>query len=91
MVEGESHTESADMWSYGVLLYEMLVGLPPFHAEEQKDTFRLIVRADIEFPEDVHISDQAKDLILSLLNKSCAQRPKASEVLQHSFFTQHGY
>lgn len=86
MVEGDAHNESADMWSYGVLLYEMLVGFPPFHAEEQRDTFRRIVKSNVSFPDDLVISDAARELIEQLLNKDNASRPKASDILSHPFF-----
>jgi serine/threonine protein kinase len=61
MVEGRPYDETADIWCIGVLLYEFLVGSPPFEAEGQKATYRRISNVDLRFPNS--ISPGAKDLI----------------------------
>ena len=37
----------ADMWSFGVILYILLGGYPPFHDDNQKALFKKILRAGI--------------------------------------------
>lgn len=61
MVEGKLHDEKVDLWSLGVLLYEFLVGKPPFEAEGQDATYRRIRRVDLHFPP--HVTEGARDLI----------------------------
>ena len=39
MIRGIGHTSSVDWWTYGVLLYEMLLGLTPFKGGSQDATF----------------------------------------------------
>lgn len=61
MVEGRAYDATADIWCIGVLLYEFLVGSPPFEAEGQKATYRRISNVDLKFPNS--ISPGSKDLI----------------------------
>ncbi|KAG5127689.1 hypothetical protein AAZX31_10G171200 [Glycine max] len=58
-----------DWWSLGAIMYEMLVGYPPFYSDEPMLTCRKIVnwRSYLKFPEEVKLSAEAKDLISRLL------------------------
>ncbi|KAL5977282.1 hypothetical protein ACLOJK_021628 [Asimina triloba] len=58
-----------DWWSMGAIMYEMLVGYPPFYSEEPMQTCRKIVnwRTYLRFPEEAKLSPEAKDLISKLL------------------------
>lgn len=58
-----------DWWSLGAIMYEMLVGFPPFYSDEPMSTCRKIVnwRTYLKFPEEVKLSPEAKDLICKLL------------------------
>ena len=72
MVEGKSHSESVDLWSLGILLYEFLVGQPPFESEKQDTTYVRIVNVDLKFPEKME--NRAKALITSVSPTSCIIR-----------------
>ncbi|KAG8373180.1 hypothetical protein BUALT_Bualt12G0144200 [Buddleja alternifolia] len=56
-------------WSLGAIMYEMLVGYPPFYSDEPMSTCRKIVnwRTHLKFPEEAKLSLEAKDLISKLL------------------------
>ncbi|XP_039165007.1 serine/threonine-protein kinase tricornered [Eucalyptus grandis] len=58
-----------DWWSLGAIMYEMLVGYPPFYSDDPLTTCRKIVnwRNQLKFPEDARLSPAAKDLICRLL------------------------
>lgn len=61
MIEGQLHDERVDHWSLGILMYEFLVGKPPFEAETNTDTYRRITKVDLHFPP--FVSEGARDLI----------------------------
>ncbi|KAM1424034.1 hypothetical protein ACFX1R_017860 [Malus domestica] len=58
-----------DWWSLGAIMYEMLVGYPPFYSDDPITTCRKIVhwRNHLKFPEDARLTAEAKDLICRLL------------------------
>ncbi|XP_040997351.1 serine/threonine-protein kinase tricornered isoform X2 [Juglans microcarpa x Juglans regia] len=58
-----------DWWSLGAIMYEMLVGYPPFYSDDPITTCRKIVhwKNQLKFPEDAKLTFEAKDLICRLL------------------------
>ncbi|OMO86501.1 hypothetical protein COLO4_21100 [Corchorus olitorius] len=58
-----------DWWSLGAIMYEMLIGYPPFYSDDPITTCRKIVhwRNHLRFPEDSKLTHEAKDLICRLL------------------------
>ncbi|KAJ4880012.1 hypothetical protein Rs2_37066 [Raphanus sativus] len=58
-----------DWWSLGAIMYEILVGFPPFYSDDPMTTCRKIVnwRNYFKFPEEARLSPEAKDLICRLL------------------------
>ncbi|XP_057781506.1 uncharacterized protein LOC130999850 [Salvia miltiorrhiza] len=79
-----------DWWSLGAIMYEMLVGYPPFYSDEPMSTCRKIVnwRTHLKFPEEAKISPEAKDLICKLLcnvEKRLGTRG-ADEIKSHRWF-----
>ena len=50
---GQGYTKTVDWWTLGVLLYEMLTGLPPFYDENTNEMYRKILQDDLRFPEEV--------------------------------------
>ncbi|KAL2514988.1 Serine/threonine-protein kinase Aurora-3 [Forsythia ovata] len=83
MVENKAHDYAVDNWTLGVLCYEFLYGAPPFEAESQKDTFRRIMKVDLNFPSTPHVSADAKNLISQLLVKDSAKRLSLQKITEH--------
>jgi len=65
----KGYAMECDWWSLGAIMYEMLVGYPPFYSDDPMSTCRKIVnwRTHLKFPEEAKLSPEAKDLISKLL------------------------
>lgn len=87
MVEGRQYDASADIWCLGVLLYEFLVGSPPFEADGQTATYRRIRNVDLRFPNSV--SPGARDLISRMLVKDQTRRIRLLDVPRHPWVQQY--
>ena len=74
MIEGKDHDSAVDVWSLGVLMYEFLVGSPPFEAPGgPNETYKRICAVDLKFPSSV--TEGARDLIRQLLVKDPTKLP----------------
>ncbi|EKM59153.1 uncharacterized protein PHACADRAFT_136458 [Phanerochaete carnosa HHB-10118-sp] len=81
---------AVDWWALGVITYEFLYGIPPFHDETPEKVFENILSGHVEWHEDyIDISDEAKDFLQRLLTLDPNQRlgvNGAEEVKAHPFF-----
>lgn len=86
VVSGQRHDQAVDRWALGVILYELLVGRPPFEAPEELATVELIKECShsLQFPE--HVGPEARDLIARLLRRDPAERIALADIPAHPFF-----
>jgi len=87
MVEKKSHDAKIDLWSLGVLIYEFLVGGPPFEEESHHKTYDKISKVEFTIPD--HISPEAADLIKRLLIRNPDKRLSIEGVLKHPWILKH--
>ena len=80
IVKREGYGEKADIWSLGVLLYELLHGYAPFHGRRDQETVSMIIENKIGFGE---IPEDAKDLVRTMMKEDPKQRPEAWEIFLH--------
>jgi serine/threonine-protein kinase ULK/ATG1 len=72
----EKYDAKADLWSVGTVLYEMVVGKPPFRASNHVELLRKIEKGEdrIRFPEEIEASNDIKGLIRGLLKRNPVER-----------------
>ncbi|XP_028808804.1 rho-associated protein kinase 2-like isoform X3 [Denticeps clupeoides] len=80
-----------DWWSAGIVMYELIVGDTPFYAESLVGTYGKIMdhKNNLSFPEDMEMSNHAKDLICAFLTDREVRLGRAGvdEIKRHPFFT----
>lgn len=85
---GSPHGRAVDWWSLGIMLYEMLCGIPPFYSENQNEMYEKILSAPLDFPEEVTVSEEGKNLLARLLDRDPDTRMQDVESFTaHPFFS----
>ena len=87
MINGTGHDEKVDIWSIGVLLFELLTGDQAWAGDNVETVKYNICNLKISWPEDIDIL--AVDLISQILTIDPDERISLSDILNHSFFTQY--
>lgn len=90
VLQRSGYTHLCDWWSVGVIMYEMLVGQPPFLASTPADTQLKVINWEttLHIPKQAELSPQAKDLILRLCTSPEKRLGKngIEEIKNHPFF-----
>lgn len=102
----EAYSAKCDMWSIGVIAYELFYGEMPFNGQSSRDLLRNVARGNIVIPPtrmrsvqdgaDTHwkeepVSVAFRDFLSRLLQRDPAKRATASEALRHPLFTNNGF
>ena len=84
MLLKKGHDTRVDIWSIGVLMFELLAGYSPFVAKNNQDLYQNIRRLKIQWPKDM--PPLAKNLIGKILKLNPLDRPSLQEILDHQWF-----
>ena len=96
IILNRGHSFSADHWSLGIVMFEMLVGCTPFYKAgmSKSDLFRAIVQAKL--PPPTGVSPEALNLISGLLKRDPAKRLGSlaggeNDIIEHPWFQLDGF
>ena len=86
----KGYGQEIDWWSLGVIMFEMMIGYPPFYSDSSTETCKKILNweSNLEIRSEANISKEAVDILKRLINdpEKRLGRNGAEEVKQHPFF-----
>lgn len=85
----KEYNQKCDIWSLGVIMYILLCGKAPFEGRTTDEIFQKILDGKFSFNSKywVNITQDAKDLIASMLTYDYKDRPSAMDCLKHKWIT----
>ncbi|XP_071039444.1 cAMP-dependent protein kinase catalytic subunit 1-like [Parasteatoda tepidariorum] len=72
VILSKGYNKAVDWWAFGVLVYEMAAGYPPFYADQPIQIYERIVSGKVRYPS--HFSAELKDLLKNLLQVDLTKR-----------------
>jgi hypothetical protein len=84
MIKKAGHGKAMDWYLLGVVLYEMVTGIPPFYAETKEELFHNIQHTELKVPDT--LSSELQDLLHRLLEKDPNKRIVVDEIKAHRWF-----
>jgi len=90
VMQGQKYDAKADLWSVGVILYQLVTGIPPFNGDNQIQLLKNILRThEIRLPSDCELSHDCIDLCRKLLRLNSVERLTVEEFVHHPFLSEH--
>jgi len=87
IMRDKKYTHKADLWSVGVIMYEMLTGKLPFKSRTHYDLILEIERLNVKIPECYSITTEGENLVKSLLIKEPEKRISWEDFFNHPWMT----
>lgn len=80
-------SQHVDSWALGILVYEILVGFPPFYDQNRNGTEDRIREANPVFPD--FMSHEAQNFVRSAVKKIPSDRPGVPDLMKHPWISKH--
>eukprot|EP00347_Sterkiella_histriomuscorum_P006016 403354389 len=84
MLKQQGITAAGDLYQIGVVLYEMLVGIPPYYNDNIKVLYQNIEKGKLKMPK--YLTPEARKFLLKILNKEPKKRPSFQDIRKDPFF-----
>ncbi|KAJ1297797.1 hypothetical protein BS78_01G404900 [Paspalum vaginatum] len=90
VMQAQKYDAKADLWSVGIILYQLVTGIPPFNGDNQIQLLKNILKSrEIQFPSDCELSPGCIDLCRKLLRLNSVERLTVEEFVCHPFLSEH--
>lgn len=84
VLQGKGYTKAIDWWTLGILLFEMITGLPPFYDENVQTMYKKIMTEPLTFPG--YMSPQSVSVLQGIIERDPEKRFNEIQIKSHSFF-----
>ena len=84
MLKKEGVTKAGDIYQVGIVLYEMLVGIPPYYNDNIKILYQNIEKGKLKIPK--YLSSEAKKCLVKILHRNPNKRPSLDQLMKEPFF-----
>ena len=90
MLMNQPHDHRLDIWCLGVLLFELIHGVPPFKGQSENEKCRNIMKSTLDIEAfSTDLSSNVKNLIQGILKKNPKERLSMSEIFSHEWMKTH--
>ena len=79
------YDQKADIWSLGTVCYEMLIGTPPFYAENYDDLLKGIQKGNYSIPNNLKLSKEAVSFLNGMIQYNPQSRLDINALANHDF------